>query len=197
MSKSFIVMAGLPGTGKSTVSKKLEEILDYDLYSLLQLRREFGHKRYRPKQNHYVLTEMYRRAEESLDNNRGVILDSTYSTRNGRRFAYEIAWSHHVPLIVLECYCSEKASKQRMKQRPKNDGLVVEPKNPKAYDGLVQRKEAIIGDFNFFPSTDLNYLRFNSETNLVELENVNPNAREITEKIIQTISDNSQTPYKR
>ncbi len=55
MSKPLIIMAGLPGTGKSTVSETLEDILDYDLYSLLDIKREFGHKKYRPKQNHVVL----------------------------------------------------------------------------------------------------------------------------------------------
>ncbi len=83
-----------------------------------------------------------------------------------------------------------------MKQRPKNDGLVVEPRDPKAYDRLAQRWEDIGEDFKIFPASDLNYLRFNSEKNLVEIVHVNLYAKEITEKIIQTISDNPKTHYK-
>ena len=57
MANSIIMLAGLPGTGKSTIAERLEDRLDYDLHSLLGVRRDFGHKRYRPKQNRNVFQE--------------------------------------------------------------------------------------------------------------------------------------------
>ena len=188
MLHSLIIMAGLPGTGKSTLAEKLRKITRYDLYSLLATRREFGQKRYNPKRTSEVLIAMYERTEDSLQDCKGVILDLTYTTREGRRFPYVIAENHQVPATIIECHCSEKLSKKRMRKRPKNDGLVVEPRNPKAYDKLAQRWEEINADIEVFQSVSLTYLKYNSETNQVERVHMHQGVKELTERIIQGIN---------
>ena len=188
MSNPIIMLAGLPGGGKSTVGAKLEERLkDYDLHSFLQVRRDLGHKRYRHKQNRNVFRELYRRTEESLKSGRGVILDNTYTTQGGRQPVYEIGKDYGVDVLVLECYCSEKEAKRRMRQRPASDGLVVEPRDPKAYDKLAQRWQDISTDLDIPANQHISYLRYNTKTNDVQEMHVRDAVRPLVDSIRQII----------
>ncbi len=168
MANLIIMLAGLPGTGKSTTTKRLEDRLGYDLHSLLGIRRDFGHKRYRPEQNPNVFEELYRRTKKSLQRGRGVILDNTYTTQEGRQLVYEISKDYGVDVFILECYCSEKEAKRRIKQRPISDGLVVEPRDPKVYGDLARRWQDIAQDLVKFRDYPISYVRYDTEKNTVE-----------------------------
>ena len=187
MSNPIIMLAGLPGTGKSTIAKRLEDRLDYDLHSLLKVKRYFGHKRYRPKQNRAVLQELYERTEQSIQRGKGVILDSNYSTQVGRQTVYEIVKNYGVDVLVMECYNSEREAKRRMRQRPTSDGLVVEPRDTKAYDKIAQRWQDINQDFQLFQSVPISYVRYNSETNYLQEMQVNPKVRQLVDRIKEII----------
>lgn len=172
---TIIMMAGLPGTGKSTVAKKLENMLNYHHISFLEVRRNLGYKRYNHKKNIRAFEEFNSRAMNSVINNNGVILDLNYLTLNSRKGWYEIAIEDKIPLIVLECYCSEETAKKRMKERPKNDGLVVESRNPKVYDTHKNKWEDIENDFFLYKSPMLNYIKYDSKANKLESIVVNLN----------------------
>ena len=188
MSNPIIMLAGLPGTGKSTVGIKLEEKLnDYDLHSFLAVRRDLGHKRYRPRQNARVFRELYRRTEESLMSRRGVILDNTYTTQAARQRVYNIGANYGVEVLILECYCSEQEAKKRMRSRPVNDGLVVEPRNPHVYDKLSAKWQDIDVDLGIPTKQHVSYLKYNTETNDFQEIRVNPHVRLLAEKVKDAI----------
>src|SRR3989338_6055198 len=188
MPNPIIMLAGLPSTGKSTVGVKLEERLkDYDLHSFLQVRRDLGHKRYRPKQNRNVFRELYRRTEESLKSGRGVILDNNYPSQPVRQRVYGIAANYGVEVLILGCYCSEQEAKRRMRDRPTSDGLVVEPRNTRVYDRLSAKWQDINNDLRLFPSAPISYVRYNSEANQFQEVQVRDSVRPLVDSIRQII----------
>ena len=193
MSNPVIMLAGLPGTGKSTIAEKLEDRLaDYDVHSVLGVRRDFGYRIYNPQSSIKVLRNLFQRVEESLRKGLGVILDSTFAVRTtpnnlGRQRVYEVATDYSADVLIIECYCSEREAKTRMRERPKSDGLVVDARNPKAYDKLSARWQDIGEDFKLFPSVPISYLKYNTEINDVQEVQVNPNVRLLVDKIKEII----------
>ncbi|MBS3094690.1 ATP-binding protein [Candidatus Pacearchaeota archaeon] len=172
MKNLIIIMAGLPGTGKSTLASKLVDSLEnYDLYSLLNIRRDLGHKKYNSYQNEKVFTEMYRRMQSSLVQDKNVIVDSTHTTVNSRRDSYEIALKNNANALIIECFCLEEEAKLRIKKRPKNEGIIMEPRNPRVYDKLKDRMIKI--DLDELPG-GVSYVKYNSETSEFEKVKIEP-----------------------
>src|SRR3989338_1150304 len=132
-----IMLSGLPGTGKTTAAEKLEEKLGYDLHSLLGARRELGLKVYSAKSRGPAVELIRTHTEESLRSGRSVIADSTFNTQQSRQSFYQLASEYSVNTILLECVCSEQAAKRRIRGRPANQGVIAEPRNPAAYDGVA------------------------------------------------------------
>lgn len=67
MDNELIIMVGLPGSGKTTLAKKLirEGIDEY--FSSDSLRMELlGNKEYSPSDNHIIFEELHKRIKESL-----------------------------------------------------------------------------------------------------------------------------------
>ena len=188
MSHQIIMVAGLPGTGKSDVCEKLEERLTgYDLYSLLGVRRDLGHKRYRPSQREVVFHVFYSRTRWSLQNRRGVILDNPYASRSQRKLAYDISSDYGVDVLIIECYCSEKLAKKRMRSRLKKGDLISEPRNPKPYYKLAKRWQDIKKDLQEFPRVPLSYIRYNTENNSLEEVRVSPSMQQLVGNIKQIL----------
>lgn len=183
MDSSMIMLAGLPGTGKSTLAGKLEERLGYDTHSFLGVRRDLGHERYMPGRNGEVFQELYLRTTRSLDARRGVIFDSTNTGYKGRERMYLFALDWDVDLVVVECLCSEKESRRRMRQRPKNDGLFVEPRTAEAYRRLTRIWEEIGEEIVEIQDVGLSHVRYNSENNSFEEVRVVESARQLVDVI--------------
>ncbi len=187
MTNSIIMLAGLPGTGKSTIASKLEDILDYDMHSVFSVRRDLGHKRYNPSKSPLVYIELYRRVLYSLDNKKGVILDAVFAFQQGRKIVYDIALLYAIDVLIIECLCSEKEAKKRIISRPKNDGLFVEPRNPKTYDKIAKLWENLNDDISQFSNYPLSYIRYDTEKNLIERIKVNRKIKPIVDQIASTL----------
>jgi hypothetical protein len=72
-----------------------------------------------------VYDETFRRAEDSLKNNDGVILDATFVTQSLRRRAAEIAAKHNLKIVELPVHYVERAAgKTKMTKRFRN-GLIM------------------------------------------------------------------------
>ena len=189
MSSHIIMVTGLPGTGKTTVAEKLEDELEYDLHTVLGIRREFGHKIYRSREDTRVFSELYERVRASLQKGNGVIVDTANKKQSGRKDIYDIALDYDSDVVILECYCSEKAAKKRIRSRPKSNGLLVEPRNPRVYKKLAMRWEDIQHDLEDFQDYPLNYIRYNSEISCVEEVQVSPDMRPLVHTIKQILSE--------
>lgn len=186
MTNPIVMLAGLPGTGKSTIAKKLEDRLGFDLHSVIGIRRDFGHRRYRATDNGKVIPELHRRTNVSVSEGRGVIVDNTNVTQGVRQLFYELGKHYEVDILVLECYCSEDVAKRRMRLRPASDGLVVEPRNTRPYDRLAKKWQDISPDLEKFAGYPLSYVRYNTVNNTVEEVRVNERITPLV-KIVKSV----------
>ena len=91
-------MAGLPGCGKSVVTRLLAERLDGLLLRTDAIRKElFAAPDYSPEESIRTYAEFYRRAEEGLVAGRCVIMDATFYSHASRVQAGAIAQQAGVP----------------------------------------------------------------------------------------------------
>ena len=133
MGNPIVMLAGLPGTGKSTIAKDLEDRLNYDRHSILDLRRSLGHKRHRSTQVQATIQQLYVQVDKSLQEGKGTIIDYIHTTPISRGIVYNMSEMYGVDVIVIETYCSERLAKKRMQARPKNDRLVNTPPTTNTY----------------------------------------------------------------
>lgn len=188
MSNPIIMLAGLPGGGKSTVGEKLENRLEYDRHTVTDIRRELGHKRWHPGQNSRIFQMLNDRTAQSAKEGSGVIVENAYPSQHSRSFTYGISQMFGVEIIIIECYCSEALAKRRIRARPpRTDGLVSNPRNPKAYDRLKAKWQDINDDLNVFSNFPISYLKYDSETNQLKEVYIRDSVRSVVGIIKQTI----------
>ena len=82
----FIMMAGLPGSGKSAYAEQLAKIDNYIIHASDKIREEMGDINDQSK-NEQVFVTLHRRVKEDLKNGKNVIYDATNLNRR-RRMAF-------------------------------------------------------------------------------------------------------------
>jgi len=126
----FVLIAcGLPGTLKTETTEEVARIkgsplLRSDLIRLEVLKNEdvFDEKvAANMDKRTMVYDEMFRQADETLDNNEGVILDATFVTQALRRQAAAIAAKHDLKFVILQTDCPQEVAIGRILKRTKED----------------------------------------------------------------------------
>lgn len=118
----LILMAGLPGTGKSTLSRALAErcggvVLDKDVVRASQFAP--ADIEYSREQDDFCQRLMLQTAENLLSHNPGlrVFLDGRpFSRRYQREQVGAVAVRLRTPLAIIECTCSERTALERLKR---------------------------------------------------------------------------------
>jgi len=168
MEKYLILIAGLPGAGKTTTAKKLSESLkNFVLIEQNEIRRKHGIKRM-PKTQEKVLLEIDKLAMEALLNNKNVIIESGNRYTQRRHQIYGIASACGAKVVLLECICSEQESKRRIRNRIQQDSLISDPKDVKVYDRIKELWENIELDFKYPYQGHYSYITFNTEKQEIE-----------------------------
>lgn len=113
--KGLVVMSGLPGTGKSTVSLALASelgvlALSKDVIEAALWRRGVGRELQSSWVAHEILTAL---VEDSLRQGRGVVVDTVATTEEVRQDWRNAAQSHAVPFVVIVCECSDLDTHRR------------------------------------------------------------------------------------
>lgn len=87
----FIMMVGLPGSGKSTYAKKLSDKIQITIYSSDAIREElFGDENYQTDNNE-VFETLHKRVKDRLKNKENVVYDATnISSKRRRAFLSEL-----------------------------------------------------------------------------------------------------------
>ncbi len=170
----LIVIAGLPGAGKTTVARTLHENLEgYELVSQNEIRRQQGMKEM-PETQDEALRQIDRLTAGHLQNRKGVIFDSVNRYLFRRHQMYGIASGFGKQVLTLECVCSERESKRRMAARPESDEWLSDPRDPTVYDRLAAGWQDIILDFEFPGEDHVSYISLNSESLKIRRHVVSP-----------------------
>jgi predicted kinase len=127
---SFLLIAcGLPGTWKTETTEEVSRIKGYpmlrsDLIRLEVLKGEdvFDEKVASDMEKRTsVYDEMFRQADETLNQSEGVILDATFVAQSLRRRAAGIAARHNRRFIILQTDCPQEVSIRRILNRTKEN----------------------------------------------------------------------------
>jgi len=152
----LLIACGLPGTWKTETTEEIAKIKGYpllrsDLIRLEVLKNEdiFDEKVASDMDKRMmVYNEMFKRADESLSDNDGVVLDATFVTQSLRRQAAAIAAKHERAFVILETACPKEIAIKRILKRTKDD-----------YVSNALTEQAYLNNKKKFEKVDLNDLK--------------------------------------
>jgi len=145
----LIIMAGLPGTGKSTLARQLALALPALILDKDPIRAAlFPPERieYATPQDDFCMGVMLQVAEYLLrqDPATHVILDGrTFSRRYQVETVADLATCLHQPLRIIECVCSDAAAQQRLARDAAQGSHVAGNRNFALYQAIKARFESI------------------------------------------------------
>ena len=126
---TLLIACGLPATWKTETTEEVSRIKGYpilrtDLIRLEVLKNEdiFDEKvASSMDKRKLVYDEMFRRAEECVNEGAGVILDATFVLKDLRYRAAEIAARNNKSLVILQTQCPAEVSLERISRRTKEN----------------------------------------------------------------------------
>ena len=114
----FVVVSGLPGTGKSYFSRELQERLPSVIVESDSLRKRlFPTPTYSPQESHRLFNACHRLMEEFLSSGIRVILDATNLVEQHRERLYHISQRLRVKLIIVQVEAPRELVLQRLQGR--------------------------------------------------------------------------------
>lgn len=125
----LIIISGVSGTGKSSLSNKIGQELSIPVFSIDLIKAFFlktglaenGWEAVREK-GYQLLGDF---AENQLKLNQSVIVDGVFARKEFRKRLLDIAKTYNAKLRIIECICSDQEThKQRVLNRKRNiEGL--------------------------------------------------------------------------
>jgi len=143
----LIVMAGLPGTGKSTLARQLAERLHATILSKDTVRHALFSPElveYSTEQDDFVVDLLLRAAEYIWRRRRDqiIILDGrTFSRGSQRQHVIDFAERQHQRWRIIECVCSDEMARERLMQSDPDHP--AGNRTPELYDEVKRRWEPI------------------------------------------------------
>ncbi len=126
----LVVVAGLSGTGKSSVAAALHARTGFVHVNSDTVRKQLaalpltarpGPALYTPERNAATFEAIHRDAAATLASGRGVILDATFQRRAHRDAVRAIADRAGVPILFVECVAPESVVRERLAQRARRN----------------------------------------------------------------------------
>ncbi len=132
---ALVVAQGLPGVGKSTISRALEEALGFRWIDTDRVRKELAGASpgtgsvgrdsgaeylggiYAPEWTERTYTECRRRAEELLLEGRRVVVEGSFRRDEHRKSMVDVASTLGVRLLILDCVAPPEEARRRLAER--------------------------------------------------------------------------------
>lgn len=136
----FVIVSGLPGTGKSHFSRKLAEQLPSVILESDTLRKRlYPSPTYSAQESHRLFNACHRLIEELLDSGITVILDDTNLVEQHRERLYLISQRLKVKQIIVRVEAPREVVLQRLQGRSRG---IDRGDNSDADSGVYQRMRA-------------------------------------------------------
>ena len=120
---AFIVVSGLPGTGKSYFCSKLAERLPFVILESDALRKAlFSSPSYSAKESSQLFRAIHLLVEGLLKRGISLILDATNLSERNREYLYSIADRLDVKLVLVRVEAPPEVVRQRLENRLENTG---------------------------------------------------------------------------
>jgi predicted kinase len=143
----LIIICGLPGSGKSSLARKLRSRLPAAYLNSDVVRKQiFPKPQYTENEKKDVYNDIVNQAEKMLHQGKNVIVDATFYTRKYRQMMIDTAESAGSEHCIIMCTLPEETVKARLEKRMERG------KNPsdadyKVYLEMKNKFEDIEGDF--------------------------------------------------
>ena len=122
---AFIVVSGLPGTGKSHFCRQLAERIPLIiLESDLMRKTLFLSPAYSAAESARLFQAVHHLIEKLLKKGVPVVLDATNLSERNRERLYHIAYQHNVKLILVRVEAPPEVVRERLKNRAEGTALV-------------------------------------------------------------------------
>ncbi len=149
---ALLITCGLPGTWKTETSEEVSRIKGYPIVRTDLIRKEvlkdediFDEKVASSMDRRMmVYDETFRRADESLGEGKGTIIDATFVTQSLRKRAAAIAAKHERAFVILQTHCPREVAIARILRRTKE-----------SYESNALTEQAYINNENKFEKVDL------------------------------------------
>jgi predicted kinase len=126
----LLLVAGLPGTGKSRLAQGLADRAGFCLIRSDMVRKELAglspegqtplrlpESHYTPEWNERTYAECLRRAEQLLFEGKRVLVDATFREEQQRQTFLEVAVRWGVPACLLLCQAERETVRRRLQER--------------------------------------------------------------------------------
>jgi len=131
---TVLIVMGRPATGKSTLAKQLSRELNIDRFSSDHIRKtiadlpltrrpepETREKLYSREMSAKTYRRLQQEAQSSVAAHRSLVLDATYSKKEGRNALIKFLQSYSCNYYFIEACASDVTIKKRLKDREKAD----------------------------------------------------------------------------